>query len=195
MSMSSPHPDPNLWSLFSAVDTDRSGHLNAMELQRLLVNSDHSAFHLETVRLLIKLFDTRNDGTVTYQEFTNLWRYINDWQHTFQAYDRDRSGIIDRSEFKTALAAFGFNLSDRMVDLLVRKCSINDADVKDAVSTTATGGTKTDRIPRGANLDCFVRASVTVKTLTEAFVKLDDDRDGWAKINFEQFLQLVADNR
>lgn len=62
--------------------------------------------------------------------------------------------------------------------------------------------------PPGITFDRFVRACVTVKTLTEAFqryvkafamvfgdslidyLRLDTDRDGWIQINYEQFMNV-----
>lgn len=45
--------------------------------------------------------------------------------------------------------------------------------------------------PPGITFDRFVRACVVVRTLTEAFQKLDTDRDGWIQISYDQFLQTV----
>ena len=39
-----------------------------------------SAFDLDTVKLLMTLFDTDRSGTVGFQEFAGLWKYIKDWQ-------------------------------------------------------------------------------------------------------------------
>ena len=53
------------------------------------------------------MFDRDNSGTINFQEFTNLWKYVTDWQGCFRGYDRDNSGSIDRNELKTALTSFG----------------------------------------------------------------------------------------
>lgn len=45
--------------------------------------------------------------------------------------------------------------------------------------------------PAGISFDRFVRACVVIKTLTEAFQKLDTDRDGWVQINYDQFMNTV----
>eukprot|EP00116_Pleurobrachia_bachei_P002946 sb/3463208/ len=61
------------------------------------------------------------NGQITFQEFGQLWKYINDWQSTFRYYDRDNSGSIDQTELQTAVASFGFNLSPRFYNTLMRK--------------------------------------------------------------------------
>lgn len=90
------------------------------------------------------MFDRDYSGTINFQEFGALWKYVNDWQTTFKSYDRDNSGSIDKNELKTgelsafhsednaiyitqcalsspALTNFGYRLSDRFYELLIRK--------------------------------------------------------------------------
>jgi peflin len=45
--------------------------------------------------------------------------------------------------------------------------------------------------PPGISFDRFVRACVVIKQLSEAFQRLDNDRDGWIQINYEQFMHTV----
>lgn len=57
------------------------------------------------------------------------------------------------------------------------------------VKGTSTGGIG---MPApGISFDRFVRACVVVKQLSEAFGRLDTDRDGWIQINYDQFMQTV----
>ena len=53
------------------------------------------------------MFDRDNSGTINFQEFMALWKYVTDWQTTFRGYDRDNSGSIDKNELRTALTSFG----------------------------------------------------------------------------------------
>lgn len=89
---------------------------------------------------MIGMFDRDHTGTINFNEFGALWKYVQDWQTTFKSYDRDNSGSIDKMELKTgqhmmsffflnwlllmvfaALTSFGYRLSDRFYDLLIRK--------------------------------------------------------------------------
>ena len=117
---------------------------------------------------MIGMFDSDRTGTINFQEFGSLWKYVNDWQTTFRSYDKDNSGSIDKLELKTgslyspsiifpnlshlyislipsippppppppppyhspsppifkslaALSSFGYRLSDRFYDVLIRK--------------------------------------------------------------------------
>ncbi|KAF8740903.1 hypothetical protein AX14_006653 [Amanita brunnescens Koide BX004] len=171
-----PGADPQLWSYFVSVNQDRTGVISAAELERALVNGDWTPFDLDTVKLLMNIFDTDRNGTIGFNEFVGLWKYIQDWQNVFRHFDRDRSGSIDEREMRDALSQFGFNLSPLLLNLLQKKYASHRS------SGRATAGISFDR---------FVRACVVVKQLTESFQKLDADRDGWVQMNYEQFLHTV----
>ena len=53
------------------------------------------------------MFDRDHNGTINFQEFHALWKYVTDWQNTFRTFDRDNSGAIDKNELKQALTSFG----------------------------------------------------------------------------------------
>ncbi|KAG6803417.1 programmed cell death protein 6 isoform X1 [Apis mellifera caucasica] len=191
MSFVSPMPSREfLWDVFQRVDRDRSGAITADELQQALSNGTWTPFNPETVRLMIVhfidtgmfdidktdpdssgMFDKNQKGTVSFEEFGALWKYVTDWQNCFRSFDRDNSGNIDRNELKTALTNFGYRLSDQIIDTLIRKY---------------------DRAGRGTiYFDDFIQCCVVLYTLTAAFRQLDTDLDGVITIHYEQFLGMV----
>ncbi|KAG1734475.1 hypothetical protein EDB19DRAFT_1152305 [Suillus lakei] len=172
-----PGADPQLWTWFAAVDTDRSGAISAVELERALINGDWTPFDLDTVKLLMGMFDVDRSGTIGFNEFSGLWKYIKDWQNVFRHFDRDRSGSIDRNELRDALRQFGYNLSPPLIELVQAKYASN---IPSAYGVTP-----------GITFDRFVRACVVIKQLSGAFQGLDTDNDGWVQINYDQFMQTV----
>ncbi|EPB86878.1 hypothetical protein HMPREF1544_06304 [Mucor circinelloides 1006PhL] len=176
-----PGVDQQLYSWFKAVDTDGSGQLSADELQKALINGDWSPFNIETVRLMVNMFDTDNSGTINFNEFAGLWKYIEDWKRCFQAFDADRSGSINQAEMGNALRSFGFNVSPKFISTLIQKF-----DRYATIKNTGKGD---------VSFDNFVQACVTMKTLTDSFRQFDTDGDGWVQINYEQFLDLVVRQR
>lgn len=76
---------------------------------------------LATCFSLPGMFDRENRGAVSFQDFGALWKYVTDWQNCFRSFDTDNSGNIDRNELKNALTAFGYRLSDNLVNVLLRK--------------------------------------------------------------------------
>lgn len=173
-----------LWDVFQRVDKDHSGAISADELQQALSNGTWTPFNPETVRLMIGMFDTdktdpdapgmfdkNQNGTVNFEEFGALWKYVTDWQNCFRSFDSDNSGNIDRNELKTALTSFGYRLSDNLINMLVRKY---------------------DRLGRGTiYFDDFIQCCIVLYTLTSAFRKYDTDQDGYINIHYEQFLSMV----
>ncbi|OXU26677.1 hypothetical protein TSAR_012575 [Trichomalopsis sarcophagae] len=186
MSFVSPMPSREfLWDVFQRVDKDHSGEITADELQQALSNGTWTPFNPETVRLMIGMFDNdkpnsenssgmfdkKNTGTVNFEEFGALWKYVTDWQNCFRSFDRDNSGNIDRNELKNALVSFGYRLSDTIIDTLMRKY---------------------DRAGRGTiYFDDFIQCCVVLYTLTSAFRQYDTDLDGVITIHYEQFLGMV----
>nr|CAF74916.1 apoptosis-linked gene 2 [Suberites domuncula] len=160
-----------LWGIFQKVDKDRSGAISSDELQQALSNGSWTAFNPETIRLMIGMFDRDRSGTINFQEFGSLWKYVQDWQTTFRSYDRDNSGSIDKTELKTALTNFGYRLSDQFYELLIRKF---DRGGKGTVA-----------------FDDFIQCCVVIQTLTNSFKGFDTNRNGWISISYEQFLTLV----
>ena len=82
--------------VFAQVDRDRSGEINAAELQAALSNGTWKPFNPETVRLFVSLamcacdrahscevqigmFDRDQTGTIKFEEFKHLWKYVTDW--------------------------------------------------------------------------------------------------------------------
>ena len=69
------------------------------------------------------MFDRNHRGTVNFQDFTALWKYVTDWQACFRTFDRDNSGAIDKNELKNALTSFGmlsfFNFDTYILQIII----------------------------------------------------------------------------
>uniref|UniRef100_A0A0A9YF23 Programmed cell death protein 6 n=1 Tax=Lygus hesperus TaxID=30085 RepID=A0A0A9YF23_LYGHE len=166
-----PPPHEFLWDIFQKVDKDRSGHISATELQTALSNGTWSPFNPETVRLMIGMFDKHKQGTIGFEDFGALWRYVTEWQNCFRSFDKDNSGSIDKNELSTALSTFGYRLSAPTVDTIMKKY---------------------DRFGKGTILfDDFIQCSIQLHTLTDSFRKYDTDQDGVITLQYEQFVDMV----
>ncbi|CAO1623133.1 unnamed protein product [Sympodiomycopsis kandeliae] len=181
-----PGADPQLWSWFTAVDHDRSGRISPHELQAALVNADNTAFDLDTVKMLMSIFDTDRSGEVTFNEFVGLFKYVQTWREVFQRFDQDRSGSIDAGELGNALRSFGYGLSPRLLHIVSQKYIASASSTQNHPPPTGGMGAQT-----GITFDRFVRACVVIKSLTEGFQKFDTQRTGWAQLNYDQFMELA----
>jgi Ca2+-binding EF-hand superfamily protein len=157
-------------SWFSAVDQDRSGQIDAKELQKALVNGNWSHFSEEACRLMIDMFDRDKSGQINVHEFGALFAYINQWKGLFEGMDKDRSGFIDQAEFTEALAQMGYRFSPTFVQNLLGKY---------------------DQRTRRMTLDNFIVASVQIKRLTDSFRSRDKEMRGSAHLAYEDFIGLA----
>ncbi|KAK1826141.1 hypothetical protein QBC39DRAFT_28661 [Podospora conica] len=163
--------DPTLLPLFRAVDKDGTGQLSEKELSAALVNGDWTAFDQQTVRMMIRMFDSDRSGLIGFEEFCGLWSFLASWRTLFDQFDVDRSGNISLDEFSRALVAFRYRLSDRFVQILFRTY---------------------DKRNEGAmSFDLFVQACISLKRMTDVFKKYDEDRDGFITLSFEDFLTEI----
>ena len=140
-----------------------SGQLSVRELGAALVNGDWSSFDPDTVRMMIRMFDSDRSGTIGFQEFCGLWGFLAAWRGLFDRFDADRSGNISPDEYSNALVAFGYRLSPPFVDTLFRSF---------------------DKRNEGAiSFDLFVQSCISLKRMTDVFKKYDDDRDGYITLS------------
>ena len=179
--------EQQLRAFFSRIDVDNNGTLTKTELQRVLLNGDWSPFNLDTIVLLFSLFDRDGNGTINFNEFMGLWHYIEDWKRIFSTFDKDNNGTIEIPELITAMKSFGFNISEETLKKLVRKYKVSH-------NTQGRKLTLND-FEYAVSFDNFVQLCVTVKTLTDVFHALDKTNTGCAKMNYEQFMEVIFKNK
>ncbi|VDL60712.1 unnamed protein product [Hymenolepis diminuta] len=153
---------------FRSVDRDRSGYINAEELQAALSNGIGTPFDITCLSLMISLFDQDNNGTISFDEFGQLYKYITDWQNVFRQHDRDASGSIDFNEFTQSLIYFGYRFSPQFVQWLMMRF--------DKQRLNKMG------------FDKYIYIMVCLQILTKSFSALDTQRRGVVTMSFEQFL-------
>lgn len=184
----SPHPPPlsvpnddpqQLFPLFRAANVSHSGALTELELGSALVNGDYTSFHPKTVKMMIRMFDRNGSGTISFDEFVSLWRYLAAWRELFDRFDEDRSGRISLQEFEKSLVAFGYRLSQPFVTIL-----FTTFESKGRQRNAHQMGPAR----MGMSFDLFVQACISLRRMTDVFKRYDDDRDGYVTVSFEEFL-------
>ncbi|KAF7712053.1 EF-hand domain-containing protein [Penicillium ucsense] len=189
----SPHPpltapsdDPQqLFPLFRAANTSHTGSLTEHELGSALVNGDYTSFHPRTVKMMIRMFDRDGNGTISFDEFVSLWKYLAAWRELFDRFDEDRSGRISLKEFENALVAFGYRLTTKFVSVLFRAFESKAKQV----NGPARGAP--NQALNGMSFDLFVQACISLKRMTDVFKRYDEDRDGYITVSFEEFLTEI----
>ncbi|KAJ7926122.1 hypothetical protein B0H13DRAFT_2313930 [Mycena leptocephala] len=184
----------------SGAVRDRSGEITAVELKCALMNGDWKSFDLDTVKHLMMIFDTDHSGTITFNEFLGLWKYLMDWQDKFNDFDTDCSGSIDLEEMREALKSFGF-LTFQPSD--VYPVPFHSLSVFPPFSPTSVPRFQTVLTDAKAfaplaydpqtgvgaiSLDRLVRVCAAIRQLHDSFLLLDTDGDGWIEIGYEVFM-------
>ncbi|AAW40618.2 calcium-binding protein, putative [Cryptococcus deneoformans JEC21] len=173
--------DQELQNMFRQFDSSQSGQLHAYDLQRLLAKDARMEAREDAVKMLMNIFDTDRSGSINFQEFEGLYRYIQDWHGIFRRFDRDNSGLIDRLELSNALQGFGFSLPPELVAKLVKR-----------FTPPSTLGQTVAARP-GISFDRFLLACVTVKHYTEAFRRLDPENTGFITVAYNDYMDIVLD--
>ncbi|XP_076888627.1 putative calcium-binding protein CML48 [Bidens hawaiensis] len=168
-----PWTHPEVIRSFQMVDSDRSGFIDAKELQQALSNG-YQKFSIRTIRLLMFQFRNPSDPFRTGpKEFAELWGCLGQWRAIFERFDRDRSGKIDAAELRDALYSLGYAVPPSVLQLLISKYD--------------------DHSERRVELsfDSFVECGMIVRGLTTKFMEKDTRYTGSATLTYETFMTMV----
>ena len=156
-----------LWSRFKAAGG--GAPLTEVQLGKTLLNSDQALFDYRTVYMLMRMFDVDQTGSVDFDEFCGLSKYLSAWLGLFETFTgaKDSPGI-SYDQFNSAIIRFGYRLSSQIVHLLY--------------------GTFVERDEGSMSFDLFVQTFIFLKLSTDVFKEYDEDRDGYITLAFEEML-------
>ncbi|ORX50335.1 EF-hand [Piromyces finnis] len=161
------HTDEEVKQWFLAVNTTGSGELSVEELRQALKNADNSHFSYQTIMLMIRMINSRNTDTLNLNEFHAMMIYIDRWRKMFNLFDIDGNNSIDTEELKEALYRLKLQISDRIIQLLLKKYSRN-----------FDGKT--------INFDQFINICISLNSITDAFRKQDINKKGLVYLSYEE---------
>jgi len=99
---SSPYED-NLKQVFNAWDLDKSGHIDATELESAMKQLGETDITPDTVQLMIQMFDHDQSGRIDFTEFSELYSYVQEMKSAFQGADTDGTRSLNIDQVKMAL--------------------------------------------------------------------------------------------
>jgi len=101
--------------VFNKYDTDHSGSITVPEFRFMAYDLGYYLNDTE-LELAVKKLDKSNAGSITYDNFCSWWKTADRWNELklsdenmallsavsgqFQMFDKDKSGAIDKTEFK-----------------------------------------------------------------------------------------------
>jgi Ca2+-binding EF-hand superfamily protein len=151
---------------FDAVDTDRSGNIDAKELQNAL-SSGGFTFNGSTADKIIKMFDSDHSGVLSFVQFRNAHAFIQQMSQGFKSRDRDGSGSLEGPEVRAALAASGYHLNEGTFQSMMKKFDHKQIG--------------------GLMFDDYVDLSILIGTARNVFSFYDRQRTGQVTFNFDSF--------
>eukprot|EP01060_Flectonema_neradi_P004466 TRINITY_DN1288_c1_g1_i5.p1 TRINITY_DN1288_c1_g1~~TRINITY_DN1288_c1_g1_i5.p1 ORF type:complete len:187 (+),score=23.44 TRINITY_DN1288_c1_g1_i5:134-694(+) len=160
-----------MWQWYSYVDKDKSGKIDYRELKDALAQAG-LAFSIMSVQMLLRLFDATKTDNLNFQEFQNLYGWVQQKQQSFFHFDRDRSGFLDVAEVFNALKHAGYALDQHAFYSCIRTY---DPDRNGKLSMTEYVG-----------LCAFLQ--ITYNT----FAAFDTQRTGRVNLDLNQFVYSVA---
>lgn len=155
------------------VDIDNSGSINTAELQRAL-ESGNLFFPSTVVAQMSKMYDKDYSGTMSFDEFASLHRFLMTVQDVFTRHSRNR-GVLSLQEMRSALEQAGYHLDQPS---FVTVCRSFD-----------------DKNMGSFQLDEFMSICIFLQSAQNLFKAFDPTRRGHVTLDFNQFIYCSANLR
>mmetsp|Transcript_15849 Transcript_15849/g.31808 ORF Transcript_15849/g.31808 Transcript_15849/m.31808 type:complete len:170 (-) Transcript_15849:510-1019(-) len=156
---------------FDMVDRDRSGAVDSAELQTAMAAAGLH-FSLHTAAMMIRMYDRARKGTIDFREFSLLHQFILSVQGSFNVFDGDRNGVLDRIEVSKALNHNGFALDEPAFKA-----------VFESFDPARNGFLR---------LDDFIAMASFLSASRSMFQAFDFDRRGHVQLDFGQFVYAAS---
>ncbi|ESN90011.1 hypothetical protein HELRODRAFT_91150, partial [Helobdella robusta] len=124
-----------LQEAFALFDKDGDGSITASELKTVLKSLGHNVSDDECKKM-IKKVDRDGNGLIDMNEFMEMMgsrleapiEKSTEFRLLFNAFDKDNSGYIDKSELKRTMKNVGMNLSKKDVDNMMKTAGVQNKD-------------------------------------------------------------------
>jgi len=173
------------YAWFFAVDQDGNGQLSPEELRSALLNDGGLKFSTGTVNYLMSLFDQDSNGTIGFEEFKPLWKYMTQWRQMFDSFDDDKDGRIDANELAGALGYYDLHVGPTVLEMLVNKYGLKPSRNR----PPRYGGAPRPQL----DLDHFVCACVVVQQMCVLYERCGAGGQGpeHSRIGRDEFIRAV----
>ncbi|NXM82259.1 CPNS1 protein, partial [Oenanthe oenanthe] len=127
-------------------------------------------FSLDTCRSMVAVMDSDASGKLGFEEFKYLWTNIKKWQCVYRQCDPAGLGRVERARLPQALQAAGFQLSEQLCRLIVRRYAAEDGSL---------------------DFNSFISCLVRLDGMFRAFRALEQRGSGRVSVTVEDWLQLT----
>lgn len=158
---------------FRRVDSNNTGSINSLQLKNALaVGNLH--FPLSVVQQMIRMYDFDRNGTMDFEEFVALNKFLFKVQNAFSQLDRGH-GYLTPEDVYQALVKVGFSLDS---PAFFTVCESFDQN-------------KTGMV----RLDAFISLCIFVQSSRNLFNAFDTTNQGRVTLDFNQFVYCTANCR
>uniref|UniRef100_A0ACD5TTV2 Uncharacterized protein n=1 Tax=Avena sativa TaxID=4498 RepID=A0ACD5TTV2_AVESA len=158
---------------FDRVDAARTGNITDLQLQSALAVGNLD-FPLSIVQQMIRMYDFDGNGTMSFEEFLALNKFLQKVQTVFSTLERGR-GFLSLQEVYEALIKLGFSLDS---PAFYTVCESFDKSKKGMV-----------------RLDEFISICIFVQSARNLFGSFDTTKQGKVTLDFNQFVYCTANCR
>ncbi|EER95572.1 hypothetical protein BDA96_01G552100 [Sorghum bicolor] len=158
---------------FDRVDAGRTGNITAAQLQGALAVGNLN-FPISVVQQMIRMYDFDRNGTMSFEEFLALNKFLQKVQSVFSTLERGR-GFLSLEEVYEALIKLGFSLDS---PAFYTVCESFDKSKKGMIQ-----------------LDEFISLCIFVQSARNLFNSFDTSKQGRVTLDFNQFVYCTANCR
>ncbi|PON78481.1 Parvalbumin [Trema orientale] len=158
---------------FDRVDSDKSGNITPCQLKKALAVGNLE-FPISVVQQMIRMYDFDRNGTMSFDEFVALNKFLLKVQQAFSDLERDRGYLVTDDVYE-ALVKIGFSLDS---PAFYTVCESFDQK-------------KNGRF----RLDDFISLCIFLQSARNLFDSFDTAKQGRVTLDLNQFVYCTANCR
>ncbi|KAF8013200.1 hypothetical protein BT93_I1161 [Corymbia citriodora subsp. variegata] len=158
---------------FDRVDSDKTGSITALQLKRALAVGNLE-LSISVVEQMIRMYDFDRNGTMSFEEFVALNKFLLKVQQAFSDLERGRGYLVPDDVYE-ALVKIGFSLD-----------SPSFYSVCESFDQKKNGRFR---------LDDFMSLCIFVHSARNLFSSFDTAKQGRVTLDFNQFVYCTANCR
>ncbi|CAI0407712.1 unnamed protein product [Linum tenue] len=159
---------------FDRVDSEKAGSITATQLKSALAVGNLE-FPISVVQQMIRMYDFDGNGTMSFDEFVALNKFLIKVQHAFSDLERNRGYLVADDVYEVGLVKVGFSL-----------------DSPSFYTVCESFDKKKDGKFR---LDDFISLCIFVQSARNLFNSFDTAKQGRISLDLNQFIYCTANCR
>ncbi|XP_052192538.1 uncharacterized protein LOC127801423 [Diospyros lotus] len=158
---------------FDRVDSEKTGNITAIQLKSAF-SAGNLEFSISIVQQMIRMYDFDRNGTMSFEEFVALNKFLLKVQQAFSDLERNRGYLVPDDVYE-ALLKMGFSLDSPAFYTVCESFDLK----------------KNGRL----RLDDFISLCIFVQSARNLFNSFDTTKQGRVTLDLNQFIYCTANCR